>query len=72
VFEAYLAFYVHKVFENSARLNDVFIFWSDFSRRKDLDLSWQNEECCLASKVTRRLLYHAGPATRSLRGGREC
>jgi len=42
-FEAYLAFYIYKVLENGARLNDVFTFRSDFARRKDLDLSWQNE-----------------------------
>jgi hypothetical protein len=43
-FEAYLAFYIHKVFENSARLNDVFSFRSDFARRKGSDLPWQTNE----------------------------
>jgi len=43
-FEAYLAFYVRKVFEKTARLNDVFTFRNDFARRKRLDLSWQMEE----------------------------
>jgi hypothetical protein len=43
-FEAYLAFYVRKAFEKTARLNDVFTFRSDFARRKDSDLSWQTEK----------------------------
>ena len=42
-FEAYLAFYLRKVFENSPRLNDVFTFRSDFACRKQLDLAWQAE-----------------------------
>jgi len=44
VFEAYVAFYVRKVFEQSAKLDDVFAFRTDFARRKDGDLSWQSEE----------------------------
>jgi hypothetical protein len=43
-FEAYLAFYMRKVFEMSPKLNDIFIFRSDFARRKNTDLSWQQEE----------------------------
>jgi hypothetical protein len=43
-FEAYLAFYVRKVFENTARLNEVFTFRSDFARRMNTDLPWQGEE----------------------------
>lgn len=46
-FEAYLAFYLRKVFEKSARLNDVFIFRSDFASKSDL--SWQAEEFELVS-----------------------
>ena len=51
-FEAYLAFYLHKVFENGARLNDVFAFRSDFARRKHMDLSWQNEKFELVTVST--------------------
>ena len=43
-FEAYLAFYVHKAFEKTARLDSIFTFRSDFARRKGSDLSWQSEE----------------------------
>lgn len=43
-FEAYIAFYVRKAFEKTARLNDVFTFRRDFARRKDSDLSWQTDE----------------------------
>jgi hypothetical protein len=43
-FEAYLAFYVRKVFERMAKLDDVFIFRTDFASRKAADLSWQCEE----------------------------
>jgi hypothetical protein len=42
--EAYLAFYMRKVFEGPARLSDVFTFRSDFALRNELDLSWQSEE----------------------------
>ena len=39
-FEAYLAFYMRKVFERTPRLDDVFIFRKDFALRKSTDLSW--------------------------------
>jgi hypothetical protein len=42
--EAYLAFYVRKVFEKTTRLNDIFTFRSDFACRTESDLSWQKEE----------------------------
>ena len=42
-FEAYLAFYLRQVFEKGSKLNGVFTFRSDFARRMQLDLSWQNE-----------------------------
>jgi hypothetical protein len=43
-FEAYLAFYVRKVFEKAAKLDDVFSFRTDFALRMDTDISWQSEE----------------------------
>ena len=43
-FQAYLAFYIHKVFEKASRLNDVFSFRGDFARRQGSDLPWQSEE----------------------------
>ena len=43
-FEGYLAFYMRKVFEKPARLNEVFTFRSDFTGRGRMDLSWQKEE----------------------------
>ena len=43
-FEAYLAFYLRKVFETATRLNDVFTFREDFRLRKYLEVSWQSEQ----------------------------
>lgn len=43
-FEAYLAFYVHKIFEGAPRLDEVFTFRSDFASRRTGDLSWQQEK----------------------------
>ena len=42
-FEAYLAFYMQKVFEKAPRLDDIFTFRSDFACRKATDLCWQSE-----------------------------
>ena len=43
-FEAYLAFYLRKVFETAPRLNDVFTFRENFRLRKYLKVSWQSEQ----------------------------
>lgn len=52
-FEAYLTFYIRKVFESkTTRLNDIFIFRSDFARREDSDLSWQKDEFELVTVST--------------------
>jgi hypothetical protein len=42
-FEAYLAFYLRKVFQKAKRLDDVFTFRSDFDLRRSTDLSWLND-----------------------------
>lgn len=43
-FEAYLAYYLRKIFETAPRLDSVFSLRSDFMRRNHQDLEWQHEE----------------------------
>jgi hypothetical protein len=43
-FEAYFAFFIRTVFEKAPRLDNVFVFRSDFARRMPLDLPWLSEE----------------------------
>lgn len=51
-FEAYLAFYVRKAFEQTPKLNEIFTFRGDFSCRSKSDLFWQGEEFELVTVST--------------------
>ncbi len=49
-FEAYLSFYMRKIFEMPMKLDEVFTFRSDFVER--LDLPWQHETFQLVTVVS--------------------
>jgi hypothetical protein len=52
-FEAYLAFYLRKIFETNPKLNEVFTFRDDFARMASL--SWQREEFELVTRTSAQI-----------------